>query len=1035
MKKTEPCCLNPSNSPAPVDLRLPVNRRSWRGLWPLALLILAAFCGAVSSKANIAGGGDGSGANVTVVNNGDGTVTMANGIVSIVININDTRLVTINYTYNNNGSPRTTNVLSPSNGVGRETYSFGGTYLGGGNNTYTYILAIDPASNGGARGDVEMLSSAGTNGTFEAHYTMQRGSPGFYTTAIDTHRSTDAASTFGVFGMNSTIASLFNWISADAARNFFIGQQPSGSAPVPVTASHEMKIDLNGGLAGQYDDKFMWGQDHSDEKAWGWSSVGASGNNIGVWVMTNIEFSDGGPLKHDDTVYSYNALGNQMMTGELNQGGDGNLAAGEPWVKTAGPFFFYMNNVSSSITDANQAAQALFSDATAQDAAEKAAWPYSWFSNPDYVSASGRGTVKGQIKPSDPRGTANPTVAGTWIGLEEQPITDDSVYDFQKWQKAYQFWTQTDSGGNFTFNNVIAGSNYTLYAYGPGVAGTFISQNQTAQPGGGPVDPPLEVDLPSTPFGVTVTAGNTTTIPQFTWTGQRVGSTVFDLGYPDRKADKYRHGEDYWAGQMPPRLGFPTGIWGAQVYFTTEYPSTVVNYTAGTSRWTTDWNYVLPSQEAPNGASYEDASGVINFNLANAPGVNDQGSIYFAGAGNYGASNDITVKVNGTTLDPSSIPGCTAAPNAITAGSFNPPSGYEDDSSVHCSDHGPFWDERITFPASLLRSGANTVTILNHADASEGYLMVDYLRLELTNYVPPTPASVTPYAGNNRNLVTWPLVPGATRYAVLRSGSPTSGFTTLAGGVLGTVSGSGPSIMTYTDTSAVNNTNYYYEVESLNPAGASAPTGGSRRATPSSTLPSSAPAAPTGLTVNSTGNGSVSLVWNTASDASYCNLYRTTLHSNGVGGTYGLRTILVQDANIGDRDIYNFTDTTPTNGTEYSYYAEAINAAGTSAASSSVTATPLAPAPASAPGSLTAVRASGTSVKLAWNAVTNATGYAIYRSTTSGGPFAFPTNFVNGTPLLVYTDNGLTSGTTYYYQVTAVNAAGISSPASATASP
>ena len=53
--------------------------------------------------------------------------------------------------------------------------------------------------------------------------------------------------------------------------------------------------------------------------------------------------------------------------------------------------------------------------------------------------------------------------------------------------KPYQFWVKTDTNGNFTIPNVIAGTNYTLYAFGPGAAGTFMSQNQT----GG--NPPIDV--------------------------------------------------------------------------------------------------------------------------------------------------------------------------------------------------------------------------------------------------------------------------------------------------------------------------------------------------------------------------------------------------------------------------------------------------------------------------------------------------------------------------------------------------------------
>lgn len=55
-------------------------------------------------------------------------------------------------------------------------------------------------------------------------------------------------------------------------------------------------------------------------------------------------------------------------------------------------------------------------------------------------------------------------------------------------------------------------------------------------------------------------------------------------------------------------------------------------------------------------------------------------------------------------------------------------------------------------------------------------------------------------------------------------------------------------------------------------------------------------------------------------------------------------------------------------------------------------------------------------VNLSWNAVTGATGYKVYRSTTSGGTF---TEFASPTTNS-YTDSPLTNGTTYYYRVTAI---------------
>ncbi|KZE82472.1 hypothetical protein AV654_08175 [Paenibacillus elgii] len=60
-------------------------------------------------------------------------------------------------------------------------------------------------------------------------------------------------------------------------------------------------------------------------------------------------------------------------------------------------------------------------------------------------------------------------------------------------------------------------------------------------------------------------------------------------------------------------------------------------------------------------------------------------------------------------------------------------------------------------------------------------------------------------------------------------------------------------------------------------------------------------------------------------------------------------------------------------------------------------------------------------VTLTWGAVPNAKGYNVKRSTTPGGPYTTVAGNVYGTS---YTDTAVTNGTTYYYVVTALHAAG-----------
>jgi hypothetical protein len=61
-------------------------------------------------------------------------------------------------------------------------------------------------------------------------------------------------------------------------------------------------------------------------------------------------------------------------------------------------------------------------------------------------------------------------------------------------------------------------------------------------------------------------------------------------------------------------------------------------------------------------------------------------------------------------------------------------------------------------------------------------------------------------------------------------------------------------------------------------------------------------------------------------------------------------------------------------------------------------------------------------VKLAWNAATGATGYAVNRATASGGPYSI----IALTSLTSYTNTGLANGTTYYFSIASSNAFGLS---------
>ncbi len=978
----------------------------------IALNIVIAFSATFSFAGAAAHGADQS-PNVTVTENGDDTVTMTNGIASIAIVKKTGRLNSVAYTFTNDGTAKTCETLISKGG-----YYYGGFSLG--NGIFDYSLATDPASNGGNLADVKLLSTTEKNGVMEIHFSMLRGSPGFYSTATMTHRKQDERFEVGAWGVVTRVPPVFNWVSADEKRNWFIGVRTTKGAKVP-DSPHEITVCLDGTRAGEYEDKFIYGQDHSDLRAWGWSSVGKDGWNVGRWMMTTMEFSNGGPLKRDVSVYPYSELNNSILTGEVGMGSDGYMDNGEVWTKTCGPWFIYLNSVPASEKDAKQAAHLLFKDAQARADAEAKAWPYAWFKNEHFVPASGRGVVKGKLVIND-SGNPNASAAGVWVGLQRQPQTYKGFYDFQKWSKTYQWWVRTEADGSFTIPHVIAGENYLLWAFGAGTSGTFLSQKLE----GG--QPPFECNLPAKEFTVAVKAGETTPLGNVEWKPVRVGATAFELGTPNRKSDEFRHGEDYWVPGTSPKLGFPTPVWGGQMEFPLDFPDGM-NYTVGKSQWTKDWNYVLPAA-ADAAGNYQPCTGTINFDLAKVPASGAMASLYLALAGNDG--DKVIVSVNGKNLG--NEEGANGTPNALLPAGFAPP--YSDTSSIHFSDHGPFCDERVTFPASLLHGGANTITITMDSRKMVSFLMVDYLRLELPGYVPPAPAECAAFAGNKRVLVRWPVVPGATSYNILRSTKPDSGFAPIASGIVAPVCGSGQSRASFTDTSAANDTPYFYAIQSVNPGGQSVASTASASATPTSKLSVGPTAGPKELTVTHSGHHEVALHWKASPGANYYHVWRTTMHTDNVGGTYPLRTLFIDETKG-----TSFTDHSPTDGRIYNYHITAVNTAGTSEPSAAVTVVPLPAAPATAPVSLTGAwkkTRNGNAITLNWAPVPGATGYVIYRSTTGTAEFKWPTHFLTALVETTYTDQGntdknakvkgLDNSSDYSYQVTAVNAGGISPP-------
>jgi fibronectin type 3 domain-containing protein len=920
-------------------------------------------------------------------------VTINNGIISIVCTKSGATINQITYTYNNGSGTQSQQLLSGGYDGGQLYWETGGFSTG----SFTYSVVSNTAN----YVEIDLLSTSATNGALDIHFSMLKGSPGFYVTPIWMHRAVDGAMALGETRDNIYAGSMFNWMCVDATRNRLM-EVTGGSAIGVLNAPVEVSLWTNGIYQGQYEDKYKYSADLGVQRCWGWCSVGTGGKNVGIWnISATAEYYNGGPMKRELMEHIGTTILNMLNGGHYGGGHDGSWNAGEVWTKVYGPYFIYCNNVTNTLTDMTQASTALRNDALAQAAAEQTAWPYSWFGNASYVPAAGRGTIIGQITIAD-SGNPNASAANLYVGAIIQPLTTDAVYDFQEWMKPYQFWVKTDTNGNFTIPNVVAGNNYTLYAFGPGAAGTFQSQNQT----GG--NAPNTLDIPATPFSVTVTAGTTNNLGTVTWTPNRVGPTVFELGYPDRTAGKFRHGDDFWVSDIGPAPAAPSPIWSKYIEYPFDFPNGP-NYIVGQSRWTTDWNYVQPVL-TDGGGNFDGTTSTITFNLASSPATGSQASFYIAICSDY--QGPLEIAVNGT-----QIAGSTGYFPAYNS------SGNESDTTIRQGLHGIFSDNRINFAGSLLKLGQNTITInMRKGGYFANHAMYDYLRLELTGYVPPPPTGVVVYPGNNCNLVTWPVIPGATSYNLYRSVAGTS-YALLTNGVLGPVCGSGTNKASYLDSSAVNGANYNYEVQSANPAGISAASSPSNAATPDPGLAATAPAAPTGLTATPAGSlatpgiGQVNLSWTASPGANYYSIQRSTVVNNGDGTNVILGTILLNNTNT----TTSYVDATPTCGSIYMYAVSATSAGGTSPVSAGVIVKPVPPAPPDLSGGLTASFVSTTNVYLLWPPVTGAIGYLVQRSSPNTNTYFLLASVTETN----YTDYGLSPTTTYYYKITPVNEGGM----------
>ncbi len=260
--------------------------------------------------------------------------------------------------------------------------------------------------------------------------------------------------------------------------------------------------------------------------------------------------------------------------------------------------------------------------------------------------------------------------------------------------------------------------------------------------------------------------------------------------------------------------------------------------------------------------------------------------------------------------------------------------------------------------------------------------------------IPAVPTSVTATTASSTQInLTWvDASTNETGFQIERSTTSGTGFALIFTTAANAVS--------YSDAGVVANTMYYYRIRSTNGSGSSAYS----TQTGSSTI---TPSAPSGLTATVGTTTSINLAWvDGSADETGFQIWMSTTAGSG----YSL--IATNPANQVTRSVTGLSVNV-----RYYFQVRAINGALTSAYTNEATSITSTPA---LPTSVTAIATSPTQITLSWvDNATIETGYGVERSTTSGTGFVLVTTAaINATG---FVDTGLTTGTTYYYRIRALN--------------
>ena len=269
----------------------------------------------------------------------------------------------------------------------------------------------------------------------------------------------------------------------------------------------------------------------------------------------------------------------------------------------------------------------------------------------------------------------------------------------------YQFWTDGAQDGKFSIANVRPGK-YTLHAFADGVLGEYAKTD------------------------ITVEAGKTIDLGKLAWQPVRYGKQIWEIGYPDRTADKFYKGDgaNYW-------------LWGWPLRYGDLFPNDVT-YTIGKSDYHKDWFFEEVPHSTSDAWKNPGAPDPLNqrFGWVNLPtgtqdmwrewgrGKETTWTVKFNMAKAAKGSAVLRIALAGADSDRGG--GLAIGVNGKEVGSIRP---VATNALRYNTNKGVWYQYAQKFDASLLKRGENSMTFTVPAGDVTTGVVWDYLRLELND--------------------------------------------------------------------------------------------------------------------------------------------------------------------------------------------------------------------------------------------------------------------------------------------------------------